>query len=105
MKRIASRGALSPRQLARLADAIEVTRIARVTGLDRAGVEVACAVRPRGYVLQVSNGKGLALADAKAGALLEAAELWCAEHPLDSRLRFASLRELEAEAHRGSPST
>src|SRR6266571_555035 len=52
-----------------------VTRVARVTGLDRSGVEVACAVRPGGHVLQVSNGKGESWAQARA------AELWAAERP------------------------
>jgi ribosomal protein S12 methylthiotransferase accessory factor len=56
-----------------------VTRIARLTGLDRTGVEVASAVRPRGHVLQVTNGKGETEAEAAAGALLEAAELAAAE--------------------------
>ena len=60
---------------ARLAAALGVTRVARVTGLDRTGVEVACAVRPGGHVLQVTNGKGLGLRAAEAGALSEAAEL------------------------------
>jgi len=59
-----------------------VTRVARVTGLDRAGVEVACAVRPGGHVLQVSNGKGESWDEARAVALSEAAELWAAERPL-----------------------
>lgn len=61
--------------------AIGVTRVARVTGLDRAGVEVACAVRPLGYVLQVANGKGDSWEEARASALSEAAELWAAERP------------------------
>jgi ribosomal protein S12 methylthiotransferase accessory factor len=53
--------------------------VARVTGLDRArGLEVACAVRPGGHVLQVANGKGETWAEAERGALLEAAELWAA---------------------------
>jgi ribosomal protein S12 methylthiotransferase accessory factor len=56
-----------------------VTRVARLTGLDRTGVEVASAVRPRGHVLQVTNGKGTRLADAVRGALMEAAELEAAE--------------------------
>ena len=64
---------------ARLARDLGVTRVARVTGLDRTGVEVACAVRPGGHVLQVTNGKGLRFAEAARGALCEAAELWCAE--------------------------
>jgi len=66
----------NPRKLAR---ALGVTRIARLTGLDRTGVEVASAVRPRGHVLQVTNGKGETEAAAAAGALLEAAELAAAE--------------------------
>jgi ribosomal protein S12 methylthiotransferase accessory factor len=56
-----------------------VTRVARLTGLDRTGVEVASAVRPRAHVLQVTNGKGETPAEAAAGALLEAAELAGAE--------------------------
>jgi len=62
-----------------LARALGVTRIARVTGLDRTGVEVASAVRPGAHVLQVTNGKGERFADAAAGALMEAAELAAAE--------------------------
>jgi YcaO-like protein with predicted kinase domain len=61
--------------------AIGVTRVARVTGLDRSGVEVACAVRPLGYVLQISNGKGESWEEARASAVSEAAELWAAERP------------------------
>ena len=60
---------------AALCSAFGVTRIARVTGLDRTGVEVACAVRPGGHVLQVSNGKGRTFAQAARSALSEAAEL------------------------------
>ncbi|TMA23426.1 MAG: fatty acid-binding protein [Deltaproteobacteria bacterium] len=61
--------------------ALGVTRVARVTGLDRSGVEVACAVRPGGHVLQISNGKGESWEQARASALSEAAELWAAERP------------------------
>jgi YcaO-like protein with predicted kinase domain len=81
-------------RLARLRRALGVTRVARVTGLDRAGVEVACAVRPGGHVLQVTNGKGLSFADAEAGALLEAAELAAAECLSPADLRWASVDEL-----------
>ncbi len=69
-----------------------VTRVARVTGLDRSGVEVACAVRPGGHVLQVANGKGETWQQARASALSEAAELWAAERP--GALVHASRREL-----------
>jgi ribosomal protein S12 methylthiotransferase accessory factor len=71
-----------------------VTRVARVTGLDRSGVEVACAVRPRGHVLQVSNGKGLTWEHARASALSEAAELWAAERPPAAGLVHGAQREL-----------
>src|SRR3954467_1540409 len=74
-----------------------VTRVARVTGLDRAGVEVACAVRPGGHVLQISNGKGQSWEEARASALSEAAELWAAERA-PSELLFASARELGQRA-------
>ena len=70
-----------------------MTRVARVTGLDRAGVEVACAVRPGGHVLQIANGKGESWAQARASALSEAAELWAAERPL-AELVWGSAREL-----------
>lgn len=73
---------------------IGVTRVARVTGLDRTGVEVACAVRPLGHVLQVSNGKGVTFAEARASAVAEAAELWAAERVDAGELVFGSLAEL-----------
>ncbi|MCY1045121.1 YcaO-like family protein [Corallococcus sp. bb12-1] len=78
-----------------LATALGVTRVARVTGLDRTGVEVACAVRPGGHVLQVCNGKGLTFEDAARGALLETAELWAAETVRPERLRWGTRAELE----------
>src|SRR3990172_6854746 len=80
----------------KLERALGVTRIARVTDLDRTGVEVACAVRPGGHVLQVSQGKGLAFREAAAGALLEAAELACAERVDTAELAWASERDLRA---------
>lgn len=65
-----------------LAATIGVTRVARLTGLDRTGIEVASAIRPGGHILQVSNGKGRDWPSAARGALHEAAELWAAEQPL-----------------------
>lgn len=56
-----------------------VSRLARLTGLDRTGVEVVAATRPRGHVLQVSQGKGRTLEQARWSALGEAAELAAAE--------------------------
>jgi len=82
------------RALRARARALGVTRVARLTGLDRAGVEVACAVRPLGHVLQVCNGKGATFEQAAASALSEAAELAAAERPDPLRLRYASVAEL-----------
>ena len=70
------------KQLVRL---IGVTRVADLTSLDRAGVRVACAIRPTGHVLQVSNGKG---ANAELAAVAEAAELWAAEQGEPERWTF-----------------
>ena len=70
-----------------LCAALGVSRVARVTGLDRTGVEVACAVRPGGHVLQVTNGKGERFDEAARGALCEAAELWAAERVDPATLR------------------
>jgi ribosomal protein S12 methylthiotransferase accessory factor len=78
---MAASGPLGEGRGAALAAALGVTRLARLTGLDRAGVEVAAAIRPGGHVLQVSTGKGETFAAAAAGALAEAAELWAAERP------------------------
>ena len=90
--------------------AFGVSRIARVTGLDRTGVEVACAIRPGGHVLQVSNGKGRTFAQAARAALSEAAELAASERvPLPSlrfgtpsALREAGCRTLELPAPAGT---
>lgn len=65
-----------------------VTRLARLTGLDRTGVEVVGAVRPFGHVLQVCQGKGWTLEAARRSALGEALELEAAEAPDPERLRF-----------------
>jgi len=79
---MAGSGPLREGGSADLASALGVTRVARLTGLDRSGVEVAAAVRPDGHVLQVSTGKGETWEEAVRGALSEAAELWAAERPL-----------------------
>lgn len=77
-------------QLQQLASRFGVTRLARLSGLDRVGVEVVGAVRPRGHVLQVCQGKGLTLAAAQWSALGEAIELAAAEHPDAASFRFAA---------------
>jgi ribosomal protein S12 methylthiotransferase accessory factor len=84
-----------------LATALKVTRVARVTGLDRTGVEVACAVRPDGQILQVCNGKGWTWEQAYASAVFETAELvaaetyrhlWRTERDVDGERQWSSAR-------------
>jgi len=81
--------ASSALDLASLARRFGVTRLARLTGLDRCGVEVVAAVRPSGHVLQVSQGKGRTLEHARWSALGEAVELAAAERVDGARLSFA----------------
>ena len=75
--------------------ALGVSRLARVTTMDRCGIEVMAAIRPTGHVLQVTQGKGMTRGDAQWSALGEAAELLSAEQPDASRLTFARGEELD----------
>lgn len=51
-----------------------------VTGLDRIGIPVALATRPNSRSVAVSQGKGQTVTAAKVSAIMEAIELWHAEH-------------------------
>ena len=77
------------RLVPRLAD-FGITRIARLTGFDRTGVEVFAAVRPNARGLSVANGKGLDPAAARVSAAMEAIERWHAERPRSCRCASAS---------------
>lgn len=70
-----------------------VTRIAKVTGLDRIGIPVWNALRPNARALSVHQGKGITDIDAKASAVMEALERACAEQPR-LPVRMASADEL-----------
>jgi YcaO-like protein with predicted kinase domain len=62
-------------RVAQAADALGVTRLADITGLDRVGIPVYSSVVPKSRdTLSVYNGKGLRPIDAQAGALMEAIE-------------------------------
>lgn len=74
---------------------LRISRLARVTDMDRVGVEVVAAVRPTGHVLQVTQGKGATFEQAAWSAVGEAAELHAAEQPQSSLLRFCDAAELE----------
>lgn len=75
--------------------AMGITRCADVTGLDRLGIPVYCAIRPARPWLQVSNGKGISHTAAKVSALMEAIEVFHAETP-DEGLERDSLKSLQS---------
>jgi ribosomal protein S12 methylthiotransferase accessory factor len=64
-----------------LLEAIGVTRVADVTGLDRVGIPNFTSVRPRerGEGISYYNGKGVTRSAARAGALMEAVERYSGE--------------------------
>lgn len=74
-----------------------VTRLAKVTGLDRIGIPVWNVMRPNARSLSVHQGKGITDIDAKASAVMEALERSCAERP-NLPVRTASADELGAES-------
>lgn len=82
-------------RLAPLRARMGITRLADITGLDRIGVPVMMACRPMARSLAISLGKGLDRAAASASALMEAAELYHAEH-IELPLKLGSRRDLAA---------
>jgi YcaO-like protein with predicted kinase domain len=76
-----------------LAPSLGITRVARVTGLDRVGIPVWTAFRPNGQSISVTQGKGVDDDAAQASAVFEAVELAVAEapHPLAFEATRAAL--------------
>jgi ribosomal protein S12 methylthiotransferase accessory factor len=70
-----------------------VTRVANITGLDRIGIPTAVACRPVSRALAVSQGKGLDLDQARAGAIMESLESFHAER-IALPLRYGSYADL-----------
>lgn len=70
-----------------------ITRVANVTGLDVVGLPVVMVCRPNARSLAVSQGKGLDLAAARASGLMEAVEMYHAEH-ITLPLKWSSYEEL-----------
>lgn len=75
-------------------DAMGITRLADITGLDRLGIPTFCAMRPTARLVQTANGKGLTPVDARVSALMEAIEVFHAEEPQRpvTNASFAALR-------------
>lgn len=75
---------------------VGVSRIADISGLDSIGLPVAVAYRPTARSLATCYGTGVTLTEAKASAVMEALERFCAENPKIT-LRYASYDELLGE--------
>ena len=86
-----------------LAAQMGITRLGNITGLDRIGIPVAIAVRPNSRSVSVAQGKGLALPQAMASALMEACETFHAE--AIGPLRIAAYRDLVRCANVVDPAT
>lgn len=74
-----------------------ITRVANVTGLDIVGIPVVMVVRPNGYSLSVTQGKGYNLELAKASGIMEAVEHHCAERCSPRELRLAEIADAVAD--------
>src|SRR5450432_1631280 len=76
-----------------------ITRCADITGLDRIGIPVSCAIRPSSRSVQVAAGKGLRPIDARVSACMEAVEFFHAENP-PATFRRASIQSLKRGTRR-----
>jgi ribosomal protein S12 methylthiotransferase accessory factor len=74
-----------------------ITRVGNVTGLDCIGIPTTVAVRPNARSFSVSQGKGESLPQAIASAMMEACELFHAEHIVEQG-RLASFAALSSRA-------
>ncbi|MEL6264365.1 MAG: YcaO-like family protein [Pseudomonadota bacterium] len=85
-----------------------ITRVARLTGLDRLGVEVFTAFRPNSRGLTTAQGKGATRSAARLSAVMEAIECHVAEEPgpapvhgtLDDMVGRFGARRIEPPASR-----
>lgn len=74
--------------------AMGITRVANVTGLDKIGMPVVMVCRPNSRSISVSQGKGVDLAAAKASGIMEAVESYHAER-ITRALKLGSFNQLQ----------
>lgn len=79
-----------------------ITRVSRLTGLDRLGIPVWNAVSPNARSIVINQGKGVADIDAKVSAAMEALERAVAGAPL-APPRHTSRRKLAREGENCLP--
>lgn len=63
-----------------------ITRVGCVGYLDRIGLPIYCSMRPGASTISINSGKSVERDMARAGAILEAIEVWSAENPTSSYL-------------------
>ncbi|MBB5573879.1 ribosomal protein S12 methylthiotransferase accessory factor [Rhizobium paranaense] len=79
-----------------------ITRLGRLTGLDRIGIPVWQAISPNAKSIVINNGKGITDLDAKVSAAMEALERTVAGAPAVKTIS-ASQRELLAKGQHADP--
>ncbi|WP_234709146.1 YcaO-like family protein [Rhizobium rhizogenes] len=79
-----------------------VTRLGRLTGLDKIGIPVWQAVSPNARSIVINNGKGITDLDAKVSAAMEALERTVAGAPALATV-ITSRRRLLTEGHHADP--
>src|SRR5437762_3489363 len=91
------------RRIAPYREAMGITRVANITGLDRIGIPVVAVYRPNARSLSVNQGKGATIAAALASGLMEAIEAYHAEHILGPvpRASYAAMRRSARTADLG----
>ncbi|MEZ2222173.1 YcaO-like family protein [Rhizobium sp. RCC_161_2] len=79
-----------------------ITRLGRLTGLDKIGIPVWQAVSPNARSIVINNGKGITDLDAKVSAAMEALERTVAGAPALATIT-TSRRQLLADGHHADP--
>jgi len=79
-----------------------ITRLARLTDLDRIGIPVWNAITPNSRSIVINQGKGIEDIDAKVSAAMEALERAVGGNP-QVDVRRASIRQLESEGSCAEP--
>ncbi len=76
--------------------AMGITRVANLTGLDRIGLPTVMVTRPNSRSVAVSLGKGLSIEAAEASGVMEAIETWHAER-INLPVRLGKYSEISAD--------
>lgn len=94
-------GMLLSERLLSLHEAVGISRLAEITGLDTLGVPVASAIRPAARSLSVMSGRGSTAEQAKVAATMEAIEAHAAENfrPTCICARYREIADRAVDPH------